>query len=389
MHRLRDPRFFLIALFLGILAAVPLLQTIMEVRQESGIHALELFSETPTAENLRAFEKNLEKTSWAARISRPWLQFAQFAWFKDGGEKVVVGSSGWYFYKPGLLYMAARPETRAKENDTNDPVAAIIHFRDQLAAHGIRLLVMPIPNKDTIYPDRLTSRIKSPQIALAPRTGEILERLKAAKVQTIDLFQEFALARQQGSGSVQETPLYLAQDTHWSPAGVAVAAKAAARRLAELGWLNPGEVAYSERPAPVQRMGDLVRMLQSPVIERSLKPEQVNTAQVIRGADQLYKDEAEAEILVLGDSFMRIYQQDAPESAGFIAHLAKELRQPMLSIVNDGGGSTLVREELSSGPVFLKNKKVMIWGFVERDFGLGIKGWQHVKLPAPVALQQQ
>jgi hypothetical protein len=216
---------------------------------------------------------------------------------------------------------------------------------------------------------------------VSPRTQEIFEKLRGANVEVVDLFKEFTGARKQNRGSV-ETPLYLAQDTHWSPTGVTLAAKAVARRLAELSWTRPGSIDYGEKAAPVQRVGDLVRMLQSPRIEATIISEPVAAVQVVRGAEaEPYKDEATAEILVLGDSFMRIYQQDAPNSAGFIAHLAKELRQPMMSLVNDGGGSTLVREELAAQPVFLKNKKVVIWEFVERDFGLGIKGWQQVKLP--------
>jgi hypothetical protein len=124
-------------------------------------------------------------------------------------------------------------------------------------------------------------------------------------------------------------------------------------------------------------------MMQAPIIERSLKPENVSAVQVVRSEiGQLYNDEADAEILVLGDSFMRIYQQDEPNAAGFIAHMAKELKQPMMSLVNDGGGSTLVREELCARPAFLKNKKVVLWEFVERDIGIGVKDWQRTPLPA-------
>jgi hypothetical protein len=84
----------------------------------------------------------------------------------------------------------------------------------------------------------------------------------------------------------------------------------------------------------------------------------------------------------MGDSFMRIYHTDIPNSAGFIAHLAKELKQPLMSIVNDGGGATLVREELSARPIFLNNKKVVVWEFVERDIGMAVKGWTRTRLPA-------
>lgn len=386
MKRFRDPHWALTFLFLGIIASVPLVQTVMEAGQDDGVRAFALFSQRPTAANLRAYERSLEDASWARRLSRPWLQFAQFAWLKDGGDKVILGSQGWYFYKPGLNYMLARPESAPPANATNDPVAAIVDFRDQLAALGIRLLVMPVPNKDSIYPDRLSARAEAWRGVLAPRTRVLLERLQAAQVEVVDLFKEFGAARQR-SGISPQTPLYLAQDTHWSPTGVDLAAKAAARRLLAMGWIRPGGVEYSERPATVQRLGDLPRMLQAPKINRSLKPENVSCVQVVQSDGQLYSDGAEAEILVLGDSFMRIYQQDEPSGAGFIAHLAKELKQPMMSLVNDGGGSTLVREELRARPIFLKNKKVVLWEFVERDIGIGLKGWQRTPLSGAEALE--
>lgn len=280
--------------------------------------------------------------------------------------------------------MLARPETAQPLNATNDPVAAIVDFRDQLAARGIRLLVMPVPNKESIYPDRLTSRAEGLPGVLTPRTREVLEGLRAADVEVVDLFKEFTEARRQ-NGKSPETPLYLAQDTHWSPTGVALAAQTVARRLIELDWIQPGHANYRGQAAPVRRLGDILRMLQTPLIERRINPESVPCVQVLSGENgQPYRDEADAEILILGDSFMRIYQQDIPNSAGFISHLAKELKQPMMSVVNDGGGSTLVREELCARPLFLKNKKVVVWEFVERDIGLGIKGWRSTPLPPSV-----
>jgi len=385
MKRLRNPQWFLILIFLGIIASVPLIQVLIEARQEDGVRVFEVFSQPPTAANLRAYERNLEGANWAAQISRPWIQFAQFAWLKDGGEKPVIGQEGWFFYKPGLSYMLARHERTKAASRTNDPLAAIVDFRDQLAAHGIRLVVMPVPNKESIYPDRLTSRAEPRRGVLAPRTRDLLDKLRAANIEVIDLFKEFVGARQQ-IGSIPQAPLYLAQDTHWSPGGVDLAAKVVARRLKELGWIDPGQVDYDDRSAPVRRLGDVLRMMQVPLIERRVSPETVPCVQLVRRDNgELYKDAPDAEILMLGDSFMRIYQQDEPGAAGFIAHLAQELKQPLISLVNDGGGSTLVRQELRGRPALLKNKKVILWEFVERDIGLGLEGWKLVALPSPVS----
>ncbi len=384
MKRLRDPKWFLILIFLGIIGGVPLIQIVIEVRQEDGVRAFDVFSRPPTAAHLRGYERNLEAANWAARLSRPWIQFAQFDWLKDGGEKAVIGEEGWYFYKPGLHYMLARPVKTTAGSATNDPLAAIVDFRDQLAARGIRLLVMPVPNKESVYPDLVSPRAKSLGGVMAPRTRDLLDRLRVAGVEVIDLFKEFAHARQQ-TGSASRNTLYLAQDTHWSPAGVDLAAQVVARRLTELGWVRPGQVDYGERSAPVQRLGDVLRMLQVPLVERRVNPETVPCVQIVRRDNgELYQESPDAEILVLGDSFMRIYQQDQPRAAGFIGHLAKELRQPLMSLVNDGGGSTLVRQELRGRPAFLKNKKVVLWEFVERDIGLGLEGWKLLPLPASI-----
>jgi hypothetical protein len=99
------------------------------------------------------------------------------------------------------------------------------------------------------------------------------------------------------------------------------------------------------------------------------------------GTQEVYRDLADSQVLVLGDSFLRIFQQDEPGAAGFVAHLARNLKQPVASIINDGGASTLVRQELNRRPNLLANKKVVIWEFVERDIRFGTLGWQKIRLP--------
>ena len=114
----------------------------------------------------------------------------------------------------------------------------------------------------------------------------------------------------------------------------------------------------------------------------------------------------QAPVLVLGDSFCRIYQYPEPQSlgempaiaatdrpgesgarrllpgsAGFISHLALALKSPVDAIVSDGGAATDVRRKLSTNPEILEGKRVVIWEFVERDIALGAQGWEEVELP--------
>ena len=379
-HAGRAAELALVIVFLALVASGLLIQTAVELRRGEGVRALEVFGQKPTAANLRAYEHNLEEASVVARALRPWFQFAQFAWLRDGGEKALVGREGWLFYKPGCDDMLARAGSTTSA--TNDPVAAIAAWRDALAARGIHLLVVPAPNKESVYPDRLTRRIPAGRSVMSPATRDVLARLKSANIECVDLFALFAAARTNTAAS-EAAPLYLAQDSHWSPAGVELAAKAVARRLVEKGWASPGHTDYGGKPAPVERLGDVLRMLQSARIEKSAVSDTVPCIRVIRNdTGRPYQDEASSEVLVLGDSFLRIYEQDEPGSAGFVAHLAKELNQPLTSLVSDGGASTLVRQELYRRPALLQNKRVVVWEFVERDIRLGTEGWQDVPLPA-------
>jgi hypothetical protein len=380
MKAVRDPRWFLILGFLGMIACVPLIQAVVEARRGEPPQAFEIFKQRPTAPALRAYERNLEDASWVARHLRPWAQYAQFAWFKDGGEKALVGRDGWLFYKPGVDYLTERASAQRPAGTAAGAAAAIVDFRDQLSARGIRLIVVPAPNKESVYPDMVSRRTAGLRSLLCAETRALLRRLQDANVEVVDLFELFAAARPAAPDS--SPSLYLRQDSHWSAAGSALAAHTVATRVLQKGWVQPGPVAFQTKPAPVSRIGDVLRMLQVPQLERAATPEAVPCLQVVRSdSGQLYSDEGNSEVLVLGDSFLRIYEQDEPGAAGFIAHLARELGQPVASIVNDGGASTLVRQELYRKPALLARKKVVIWEFVERDIRLGTEGWQAVPLP--------
>ena len=149
-----------------------------------------------------------------------------------------------------------------------------------------------------------------------------------------------------------------------------------------MGSVRRGDRAYELKPILVRRQGDVLRMIGIPRLAAWFPPESVSCTQVVGGARQApYRDEPDSPVLVLGDSFLRIYERDEPRSAGFVAHLARELGFPMTSLINDGGASTLVRQELYRRPELLAGKKVVVWEFVERDIRFGTEGWQEVPLP--------
>jgi len=382
----RGKEIFLIAAFLTIIFGAGLIQAGVEMSQSERPQFLDLFLQQPTSSHLRSFEKELERSSWVSQKLQPVMRWLQYEILKDAGDKALLGREGWFFYKPGAQFLIEwwpMPKTaftnliaKTASAETENPVPAILHFRDQLAARGIQLLVMPAPGKASIYPNKLVSRAEDKERPVYIHALKVMKELQKSGVEVLDLFDIFAK-----TPPAPGEEYYLAQDTHWSPQGMRLAAKAAASRILERGWLDKGTAQYDLKPAPVRRHGDVLRMMDLPQAVHDYAEEDLRCEQIVQSGGELYRDDPQSDILVIGDSFLRIYELDEPKSAGFTAHLARELQRPVASIINDGGASTLVRQELARKTALLVNKKVLLWEFVERDIRFGTEGWRKISLP--------
>ncbi|MCX7426189.1 MAG: hypothetical protein NTW96_11295 [Planctomycetia bacterium] len=432
--------------FLAVIAGVPAAQIAIELRRGEPVQSTDVFRCPPTAENLRRFEHALEDGWWGQETLRPRMQQFLLATLGDTGAKALAGREDWLFYRPGVRYLVE--PNRAERDDggsiwvqppsgetrRDSVVAAIVRFRDQLAQRGIQLLVVPIPGKASVYPDMLSRRAEGTWRDFRSPTEELLEELERRGVNAVDLFAVFREARQ---AAASDPALYLASDTHWTPAGAKVAADAVAQRLRQLDWLPEHPYKYAGRTVRVRRSGDLPGMMQAPGAREWFPAEIVECRQVLDplhggllvpaagGREGTYMNEhlvdtpMEASLLVLGDSFSRIYQfaepaslgevdgpttsepsqseppDDRPSreaatakrrllpgSAGFPSLLADALGAAVDYIVSDGGAATDVRRRLSVNPAILERKRVVIWEFAERDVALGKEGWRDVPLPS-------
>ncbi|MBP7934713.1 MAG: hypothetical protein KA354_08720 [Phycisphaerae bacterium] len=378
----RGQHYLMVLGFLAIIAFEGPFQAISELRHGEMPQILDLFRQWPTEKTLKAFENDLKEQALIAQELRPRTQYLRYRAFGDVGELALVGRDGWWFYRPDARYLTERcPDHAAARTGRGPAVEAIVSFRDQLARRGIHLLVVPVPGKPSVYPDQLTRRAQPADSRVHEPTRRLLADLAAAGVETMDLFPVFAEARSNPRSTDAEA-WYLERDTHWTAAGARLAAEAVARRIRTLRQAPDKSVDYAVHPITVRRPGDVLRMLKCPPIEALFEAEAVRCEQVIQPDGQPYRDDPASSILVLGDSFLRIYERDEPGSAGFIAHLARELGRPVTSIVSDGGASTLVRQELARKPAMLAGKRLVVWEFVERDVRFGMEGWQEVAISA-------
>jgi hypothetical protein len=358
------------------------------------------------AKYLRPFEKEMENSSMYTANMRPVMFFFKYALFGDLGEKGVTGRNGWFYYRSDVDYVV-RPYVLDKRslvvdpNDkvvTDNPVIAIKKFKNQLSDMGIDLIVVLMPAKPSIYPDMLNASIKPEMSGKIGTTPRMIEELRAQGVDAIDLFTAFAQERRNDAAAGDS--LYLSKDTHWRARGVRTAAHVIAERIKQMPWYQEGGTEYVLDSVDIERVGDIGVMTALPAfrvhhLSLSFPTEKTRcyqVYQVFRDASGnetgrvLYKDDfRNSTVLLLGDSYSRIYQTDEPRSAGWISHIACELKQPIASLVNDGGASMLVRQSLCRRVNLLNGKKCVIWEIVERDLRYGEDGWKDTPLITRIA----
>lgn len=441
MNSPRRNEIVLISLFIAVIFGVPVGQMAIEMRKGERAQFTDLFRYAPSEKNLREFEAALESKSFFQQTLRPEMQRFLFNALRDPGSQGMMGRNGWIFYRPSVRYLIEpkKPETGETDsawvqpsNDTtiqDSVVQAIVRFKKQLQERNIELLVMPVPGKAAVYPDMLTRRAKHHRPFCSP-TLDLLQKLESNGVATVDLFSAFQRLRREQPLLTSGRAYYLECDTHWTPSAVRLTAQTVAKKITSMGIKPEISRSYQTKRVKVLRHGDILEMMRVPGTQDKIPGQVVECEQVVHqvfgpmvqvesARDGTYMNPVRpgtsTSILVLGDSYCRIYQLPEsqslghrigevgkkeptltregtrktksllPSSAGFPSHLALALNTPVDYIVSDGGASTDVRKKLNINAEILEGKKLVIWEFTERDIALGAKGWQDVPLPPKLA----
>ena len=340
---------------------------------------------------MRSYEDRLENDSIVCARIRPPIQYALSRWLGAGNEKAYCGPHPWLFYRsdieyltgPGFLNPArlARRARSAAETEAAplpDPRPAIIDFHRQLATRGIKLIVLPVPPKPAVHPDKFTGRIGPGRAALQNESfAGFVSALKKEGVLVADPAPALASAGQDS---------FLATDTHWRPEAM----ERAARFLKEfIGSNAPLETrppaGYRVRADAATNRGDIAVMLRLPERATGYPTEKVSLRRIETARGETWSADESSDVLMLGDSFCNIYSLDAMgwgESAGLAEQLSFELQRPLDRLVmNDNGAfatRALLARELSRGRDRLAGKRLVIWQFAMRELASG--DWKEVKL---------
>ena len=402
---------FLLAAFLALIVAVPLLELVRSVRGDATASWVELrglptevttgvttarmngeglWRQIVAANNAirdtcRRFEDGLEDASVIGNASRPYVQLALTTWFGAGTEGVLPGRSSWLFYardvhyvtgagflEPRVLERRARTSAVAGQAVQPDPRPAILAFKRDLEARGISLIVVPTPVKPTVHPEKLSRRYEAGD----PRPdnasyASFVEELRRDGVLVFDPAEVFT-AEAGGSSA----PYYLATDTHWRPEAMQQVAERLAEYLRARVSLSPvpraGDVAEARQ---LEKLGDVGVMLDLPEGQTRYRPEAVTVRRVTHADGTVWRPSPSADVLLLGDSFTNIYSLSTlgwGDGAGFAEQLSYELERPVDRITQNDEGAHATRVALRrAGADRLAGKRVVIYQFAARELGLG------------------
>lgn len=276
---------------------------------------------------------------------------------------------GEYAYQREELELAALddltgPIGGADRAPFDEPIEAIVDFRERLAERGVELWVVPVPARPWI-----NAPLHRSNGGLLPSTyggpyHAFTRTLRDRGVRTFDL-----LGPLQRRASLDPRAWTRRMDAHWSDDAIVLTAARLAAAVEREPWrtdLKP--LATEHRWIWVeQALG--VGPFAPPAAGRR---ELVHLRQVRspgqKSARSLPIDHRDSPLLIFGDSHVHWYEG---QGADIVRQLQHELGSEVDSLALTGGGASRVREEVIrrdwAEPGYLDGKKVLIWVFWTAD----------------------
>ena len=295
----------------------------------------------------------------------------------------IPGLKDWFFFDKELRHLVAPrfwSEPSAPVINNTDPLPAILDFKAQLDQAGIDLLLLPVPAKAAIYPDRLVAGLPPPPFiprGLSEQDAAFVKILESHGIQVLDLTEDFLKARSEG------TDTHCRTDTHWSPEGIRLAAQKIASLVAASSWSQQQtRRATKTNHSILQIRGDLA----PPDAALEKLPARIVTESEIPGSTGI-PDSRNSPVVLLGDSHNLVFHTGGEmhaSGAGLPDQLCQELGFPVDVVAVMGSGATAARRSLARRKDNLAGKKLVIWCFSTREFTQG-QGWAKIQIIKPPA----
>jgi len=299
------------------------------------------------------------------------------AFAREAGQRVKSQPSvrgddrDWFFLVRELRHLATgrfwEKSWEEVARNGSDPVPGIVEFHRMLQERDVDLLLVPVPAKAAIYPDKLDADFAPGDVA---RIGPFLERVREAGVTVIDLEPAFLEARLAGEGD----RLYCRQDAHFSPRAVERVAARIAEALGPEERPNESPEFTVTEAEELEIVGDQVRGSEW---EGRVAPERLTARRVTQGGEPGVEPDRDSPVLLLGDSHTLVFHAGEGagmhcRGAGVADHLSLRLGLPVDLVGVRGSGLVQARKRLfyhaTSAPGYWDGKRAVVWLFSVREF---------------------
>jgi hypothetical protein len=299
------------------------------------------------------------------------------------GAAVIAGVDGWFFLSSDIRFLSvgqfwgadAAKVSRAHKPESADPIPAIVDFQEQLKKRGIDLLLMPVPPKAAIYPEKILPDIDLHGETAAPYLAQFYDELRKRGINVVDLAPVFLQDRAGEHG-----PVFCKTDSHWSGFGCVLAAQTIKEKIREKVAGQPRKN-YAAEWKEVTIKGDLGD-LAGPNTKK-LEPEKIAVRTISdKETGAAITPDPNSPLLIIGDSHTLVFHDFLAEKSGLLDQLAYEIGFAPDLIGTRGSGATSVRVSLyrraKKDPEYLAKKKMIVWCFAAREFTESDQGWDKV-----------
>ena len=251
----------------------------------------------------------------------------------------VDGVDDWIFLQESLVNLVV---------DWKENLNSFVAFNDSLEARGIKLVVVPVPDKLQIEAEHYSEELSGGIVA--PQYEEWVDALQDEGVVVVDAVEEFLEKN-------EETPMFEAYESHYTSAGRQLLARMIADTINGMNLDVPKEEWFL-RDTVVPGSGNLYHLKYN-----SYPDYDVRVLKTVDAEGKRYHGSKDAPIVVIGDSNADFGWNSSSNIGAYIAQ-ATGIKTFTRSRIGGGNfGPTLFKGRSK----FLEGKKMVVWVFDGRE----------------------
>lgn len=302
---------------------------------------------------------------------------------KAGGT--IAGLDGWNFSSAELQRLAQLKDPNAPS--VRDATEAILDFRNSLKRKGIELILVPVPPKVIVFPDKLSKDLKVKGWGRKPGRLDstlqtIYSNLASKGVKVVDPTAALLSSREDRKSG----PIFPRTASVWSPRGAEVTASLIANNIKGAKWANqPG------KDGPLITEATSVTYT-GPLLSGTAAAETLAVRNIGRSSDGKMRSVTFSTgghpLTLIGDASLLAWREanNPAGSTGTFASLADQLAFELQTTPDlfpsktDGRNASRLRilRDISNGRDPLSDSKTLVWVVQGTDFALS--DWQNVPL---------